>query len=148
MAHWLTEMREKAGYSTIRSLADDSGVDVSTLSRIEKEDGPQPTTSTLKKLAPFLKVPYIKLLAMAGHLGRDPDSQKLAALYEKNPSLSFIDDIPGDLLNSQNMSSTSVFQEMNTAYMRVAKDAQENGISPEEFQKAVDFIVWSKKRNG
>ena len=78
--HWLTQMRVDAGYLTIRRLADDSGVDISTLARIEKPGGPQPTTATLKKLVPYLKVPYIKMLAFAGHLDGDPESQKIAKL--------------------------------------------------------------------
>jgi transcriptional regulator with XRE-family HTH domain len=68
MTHWLTELRIQAGFDTVRSLADASGVDNSTLSRIEKVDGPQPTPATLKKIAPFLKVSYGDLMMKAGHL--------------------------------------------------------------------------------
>ncbi len=75
MGKWLTEMRIKAGYKSIRSLSAESKVDVSTLARIEK--GVHiPSPETLRRLAPFLETPYVQLLGIAGHL----DEQDLGSL--------------------------------------------------------------------
>ena len=67
MGKWLTDMRIKAGYKSIRSLSAESKVDVSTLARIEKGIH-IPSPETLRRLAPFLETPYVQLLGIAGHL--------------------------------------------------------------------------------
>ena len=64
MSNWLTTLRLKAGYRSMRALSVDSKVDVSTLARIEHEIHVA-SPETLKRLAPYLKTPYIKLLAFA-----------------------------------------------------------------------------------
>ena len=85
MGNWLTELRVKAGYKSIRSLSADSKVDVSTLARIEKEVHVA-SPETLKRLAPYLKTPYIRLLGIVGHLADDAESQKVANFYRENPA--------------------------------------------------------------
>ena len=80
MGNWLTELRLKAGYKSIRSLSAESKVDVSTLSRIEKGVHIA-SPDTLKRLAPYLGTPYVKLLGITGHLHDDAETLELAELY-------------------------------------------------------------------
>ena len=84
MSNWLTTLRLKAGYRSMRALSVDSKVDVSTLARIEHEIHVA-SPETLKRLVPYLKTPYIKLLAFAGHLADDPESEKAAQYYREKP---------------------------------------------------------------
>ena len=91
MEHWLSKIRRDAGFNTVRALADASGIDNSTLSRIEKDGGPQPTPATLKKLAPYLKVPYTELMFLSGHLNRD-DFKMSNAVVESPMGNSFMDE--------------------------------------------------------
>ena len=84
MGNWLTELRTKAGYKSLRSLSADCRVDVSTLARIER-DLHVASPETLKRLAPHLKTPYIRLLGICGHLADDKESQKAAEFYRENP---------------------------------------------------------------
>ena len=99
MGKWLTEMRIKAGYKSIRSLSAESKVDVSTLARIEKGIH-IPSPETLRRLAPFLETPYVQLLGIAGPLDlKDLDTLKIipsvgaaAEPAAKKTSSSFIED--------------------------------------------------------
>lgn len=68
VVNWLTTVRLDAGYKTIRSLANVSGIDHSTLSRLELPNGPVAMPDTLRKLAPHLNVPYIKLMLLSGNI--------------------------------------------------------------------------------
>lgn len=63
----LRKLRETAGYESQAKLAEASGVDNSTIARLERNET-KPTPATLQKLAPFLKVPYMQLMEIAGHV--------------------------------------------------------------------------------
>lgn len=99
MGKWLTDMRIKAGYKSIRSLSAESKVDVSTLARIEKGIH-IPSPETLRRLAPFLETPYVQLLGIAGHLDENDlgtlkimtSSSAQAEPAAKKPTSSFIED--------------------------------------------------------
>ena len=84
MGNWLTELRLAAGYKSVRALSADSRIEVSTLARIENEVH-IPSPETLKRLAPYLKAPYVRLLALAGHLADDPESERAAAFFRERP---------------------------------------------------------------
>ncbi len=68
---YITNLRLQAGYKTVESLAQDSGVWGTTISRIEEGRTKSPSIETLKKLAPYLKKPYEELLKAAGYLEDD-----------------------------------------------------------------------------
>lgn len=68
--HKLKKLRERAGYESQAKLADASGVDNSTIARLERNET-KPTPATLQKLAPFLNLPYVELMAIAGHINID-----------------------------------------------------------------------------
>ena len=72
----IKKLRTQAGYESLGELHRDSGVPISTLSRIESGiQKPQP--ETLKKLAPYLNVLQEELMAAAGHLDTtDPPKPK------------------------------------------------------------------------
>lgn len=63
----LKRLREAAGFESQSKLASISGVDNSTIARLERGET-KPTPETLKKLAPYLYVPYETLMKLAGHL--------------------------------------------------------------------------------
>jgi transcriptional regulator with XRE-family HTH domain len=84
MGNWLTELRVAAGYKSVRALSADSKIEVSTLARIENNVHIA-SPETLKRLAPYLKTPYIRLLAIVGHLADDPESQLAADFFRLRP---------------------------------------------------------------
>lgn len=68
---YIGNLRLQAGYETMESLSKASGVWGTTISRIEEGRTKSPSVETLKKLAPFLKVPYENILKAAGYLEDD-----------------------------------------------------------------------------
>ena len=75
---WFRDLRINAGYESQRELAEASGVHHTSIAQIEK-GGRRPSTDTLKKLTPYLRVPYKSLLLAAGHLyGGDKDNEFIA----------------------------------------------------------------------
>lgn len=77
----IKRLRLQAGYESLGELYRASGVQVSTLSRIESGSQiPQP--DTLKKLAPYLHASVEQLMIAAGHL---PGNNK--AIQNKNNDL-------------------------------------------------------------
>lgn len=63
----IKELRLKAGYSSLSELAEDCGINKSTLSRIEAGLN-KPTPETLNALAPYLNVEPQQLLTAAGYI--------------------------------------------------------------------------------
>ena len=81
---WFKQLRVNAGFSSIRELAAASGVHFSSLARIER-GGVTPQADTLKKLAPYLKVPYKTLLEATGYLyGGDKDNEVIIPELPEN----------------------------------------------------------------
>lgn len=74
----LKQLREEAGYKSQTRFAAACGVDNSTIARLERGDT-KPTLETLKRLAPFLGVPYEELLAAAGYLPGGAGERKFAS---------------------------------------------------------------------
>jgi transcriptional regulator with XRE-family HTH domain len=68
---FIAELRKRAGYDTQAALGKASGIENSTISRIETGDTKNPNVETLKKLAPFLQVPPEKLMEAAGYIQED-----------------------------------------------------------------------------
>lgn len=66
LAKIIIELRKKKGYSQ-RKLAMISGVSNSTISRIESATS-DADPETLKKLAPYLEIPYETLMQAAGYI--------------------------------------------------------------------------------
>lgn len=66
----IKHLRLNAGYESLGELSRASTVPVSTLSRIENNIQ-RPSTETLYKLAPYLRVPYEWLLSVAGYLPKN-----------------------------------------------------------------------------
>jgi len=72
---WFAKIRIAAGFESQSELAAACGIHSSTISKLEK-GGIRPTPDTLKKLTPYLRVPYKSLLLAAGHLyGGDKDNE-------------------------------------------------------------------------
>lgn len=69
LAKIIIELRKKKGYSQ-RKLAMISGVSNSTISRIESATS-DADPETLKKLAPYLEIPYETLMQAAGYIDID-----------------------------------------------------------------------------
>jgi transcriptional regulator with XRE-family HTH domain len=65
---YIEKSRLQAGFRTRDSLAQTSGVWGTTIARIEEGRTKTPSIETLKRLAPFLKIPYEDLLKAAGFL--------------------------------------------------------------------------------
>ena len=63
----LKKLRIKAGFESQAKLADATGIDNSTIARLERGET-KPTPETLKKLSVQLYTPYQILMALAGHL--------------------------------------------------------------------------------
>jgi transcriptional regulator with XRE-family HTH domain len=63
---WVRELRISAGYDSQRDLAKASGVHNSSIAEIERGIR-RPSTSTLLKLAPCLRVSYTRLHEAAGY---------------------------------------------------------------------------------
>ncbi|MEL7566416.1 MAG: helix-turn-helix transcriptional regulator [Dehalobacterium sp.] len=88
----LRALREKAGFESQAKLADASGVDNSTIARLERGDT-KPTPETLKKIAPHLNTSYETLMVKAGHLPnftrseQDANINKFATALASDPEL-------------------------------------------------------------
>ena len=63
----LKELREKAGFESQTKFAEVSGVDNSTVARLERGET-RPSPKTLEKLAPILQVSLMELMAYAGYI--------------------------------------------------------------------------------
>lgn len=70
----LKELRLAAGFKSLRQLSIASSVPISTLSRLESDPDNQPSPDTLRKLAPYLKVPHEELLKLAGYMTLEKNS--------------------------------------------------------------------------
>ena len=68
---YIENLRLQAGFRTRDSLAQTSGVWGTTIARIEEGRTKSPSIETLKRLAPFLKIPYEDLLKATGYLEDD-----------------------------------------------------------------------------
>lgn len=79
------QLRVKAGFDTQASLARESKVECSTISRIESGDTKTPSFDVLAKLAPVLKVTKEELLEAAGlitiHTEHTPELQELISIF-------------------------------------------------------------------
>ena len=73
----LKQLRLKAGYQSLGELYRVSGVQVSTLSRIEACIQ-RPRPETLEKLAPYLRVSYEYLMGVAGYLQENTTKMELS----------------------------------------------------------------------
>ena len=81
---WFRQLRINAGFESQRALAEASKVHHTSIAQIEK-GGRRPSTDTLKKLAPHLKVPYESLLLAAGHLyGGGKDNEVIVPELPQN----------------------------------------------------------------
>lgn len=79
---YLRQKRREAGFLTLESLAQVSGVTASTIYRLEIGKTKAPSIDTLKKLAGPLKVSYQELLINAGFLTRANDAETDAELTQ------------------------------------------------------------------
>lgn len=70
---YCARLRDVRGYKTQKDLALDAGISPATLSRIEAGTH-KAEPETLKKLAPFLNVPYGILMVAAGYLPGNVDA--------------------------------------------------------------------------
>jgi HTH-type transcriptional regulator, competence development regulator len=80
LATTLTQLRKRSGLS-LRGLEDASGVDRSTISRIENGEYQQPSPSNLTKLAAGLGVDASKLLTAAGYTASQADALPSMRVY-------------------------------------------------------------------
>lgn len=64
---YLKKLRIEAGYTSQRQFGLAVGISSASISRIESNDQ-QAEPDTIKKMAPFLKVPYQELLKAAGYI--------------------------------------------------------------------------------
>ena len=76
----IKELRLKAGYDSLAELAEDCGINKSTLSRIEAGIS-KPTPETLNTLAPYLNVDPQQLMIAAGYM---PDRSQQPTRLETN----------------------------------------------------------------
>ena len=106
----------------MRALSADSKVDVSTLARIENEIHVA-SPETLKRLAPYIKTSYIKLLAIAGHLADDPESEKAAQYYRQKPDgpASSIEDDWPEVCQALRVAQTTATPEDRSRIARIIK---------------------------
>ncbi|MEG6617461.1 helix-turn-helix transcriptional regulator [Peptococcaceae bacterium 1198_IL3148] len=65
---YLAQLRIEAGYYDRKSLAIESGISNSTLTRIENGVTKKPAPATLDKLASCLDVPVEQLMKVVGYL--------------------------------------------------------------------------------
>lgn len=85
-------LRERAGFESQARLAEASGVDNSTIARLERGET-KPTPETLKKLASALHTSYEALMVKAGHLPnfskieQNANIKNFAASLSSNPEL-------------------------------------------------------------
>lgn len=86
LAKIIIELRKKKGYSQ-RKLAMISGVSNSTISRIESATS-DADPETLKKLAPYLEIPYETLMQAAGYIDIDSLSTNTISNIETTTTFS------------------------------------------------------------
>src|SRR5690625_451233 len=68
---FISKHRKASGYKSMRTLAEETGINVSTISRIEKEQQ-VPGVRTLKTLAPYLTTTSLtELMVVCGHWDED-----------------------------------------------------------------------------
>lgn len=65
---YIANLRERAGFETQAALSKASGVESSTLSRIETGDTKNPNIETLRKLAPHLGVTIEEIMEKLGYI--------------------------------------------------------------------------------
>jgi transcriptional regulator with XRE-family HTH domain len=64
---YIKSLRKSSECKTLKEIENKTGISVASMSRIENgKQWPQP--ETLKKLAPYLKVPYTDLLVVCGYM--------------------------------------------------------------------------------
>jgi len=80
LATTLTQLRKRSGLS-LRGLEDASGVDRSTISRIENGEYQRPSPSNLTKLAAGLGIDASELLTAAGYTANQADALPSMRVY-------------------------------------------------------------------
>ena len=86
---FMCSLRIKRGYESQRKLAIASGISPSTLLRIE--DGTsRATPETLKKLAPYLRIPYEKLMEKAGYISSTIKEARPPYGSTENPDFDYV----------------------------------------------------------
>lgn len=85
LGYIISEKRKQLNISQ-RELAKETGIANSTISRIEKNIITQPDPPTLKLLSEHLSLDYYTLLALAGYIDDDPETQLIRRVMAYLPN--------------------------------------------------------------
>ncbi|SFR15421.1 LexA family transcriptional regulator [Desulfoscipio geothermicus] len=136
----LKKLRERAGFKSQSQLAEASGVDNSTIARLERGET-KPTPDTLKKLAPHLNVNYDYLMASAGYSSLSGDFKILGETI-KNTNMQLIEIINNLPLNASTdktleaiFKANKMLREINTQSREVYSKLLERKFNKNEQQQ-------------